>query len=145
MQDTKEQVLVGLRFKDACIAMSAKDHKDEDELLADLRKLERITEARMQQYPGAKPHGGDPGSFSGKLCQAVGRAHPEHVFKFAVCVVTEREGGLRCHNGAAGGASDQLGRYATVRAGAHIRPLLVGPSPFGLGKWHCWWLHCERE
>lgn len=62
MQDTKEQVLVGLRFKDACISMSAKDHEDEDELLADLRRLERITEARMQQYPGAKPHGGDPGS-----------------------------------------------------------------------------------
>ncbi|KAH7984942.1 hypothetical protein HPB49_026204 [Dermacentor silvarum] len=62
MQDTKEQVLVGLRFKDACISMSAKDHENEDELLADLRRLERITEARMQQYPGAKPHGGDPGS-----------------------------------------------------------------------------------
>ncbi|KAL1430178.1 hypothetical protein MTO96_015344 [Rhipicephalus appendiculatus] len=29
MQDTKEQVLVGLRFRDACISMTAKEHKDE--------------------------------------------------------------------------------------------------------------------
>ncbi|KAH6943773.1 hypothetical protein HPB50_027283 [Hyalomma asiaticum] len=48
----RSKFLVGLRFKDACISMSSKDHKDEDELLADLRKLERIIEARMQQYQG---------------------------------------------------------------------------------------------
>ncbi|KAL1437447.1 hypothetical protein MTO96_048935 [Rhipicephalus appendiculatus] len=40
MQDTNEQVLVGLRLRDACISMTAKEHKDEDELLADLRRLE---------------------------------------------------------------------------------------------------------
>lgn len=62
MQHTKEQVLVGLRFKEACISMLLNDHKDKDELLADLQRLERLTKARMQHYPGAKPHGGDPGT-----------------------------------------------------------------------------------
>ncbi|KAL1446747.1 hypothetical protein MTO96_028753 [Rhipicephalus appendiculatus] len=54
MQDTKEEVLVGLRFRDACISITAKEHKDEDELLADLRRLERISEVRIQKSPGGQ-------------------------------------------------------------------------------------------
>ncbi|XP_040357307.1 uncharacterized protein LOC121046777 [Ixodes scapularis] len=62
MQDTKEQVLVGLRSRDACISLTAKEHRDEDELLADLRRLERISESRIQMSPRGKPHSGDPGA-----------------------------------------------------------------------------------
>ncbi|KAG0440027.1 hypothetical protein HPB47_016428, partial [Ixodes persulcatus] len=56
MQDTKEQVLVGLRSRDACVCLTAKEHMNEDEVLADLRRLERISESRIHMSPRGKKH-----------------------------------------------------------------------------------------
>uniref|UniRef100_A0A6B0V8V3 Putative transposon ty3-g gag-pol polyprotein n=1 Tax=Ixodes ricinus TaxID=34613 RepID=A0A6B0V8V3_IXORI len=57
LEDAKEQVLIGLRSRDACISLTAKEHKDEDELLVDLRRLERVSGSRIQRSSADRAQG----------------------------------------------------------------------------------------
>ncbi|XP_072140472.1 uncharacterized protein [Dermacentor andersoni] len=97
MQDTKEQVLVGLQFRDACISMTAKERKDEDELLAHLQRMERMSEARMQKSPGAKPQGGDPGATTPRAKPPTSRswtiARPRKQVITNACATDQTSGG----------------------------------------------------
>lgn len=52
--DTREQVLAGLWSKDLCAAVTARDHRDEDDLLHDLLSQKRLHRHRLERIKAVK-------------------------------------------------------------------------------------------
>lgn len=52
--EKKEQLVVGLWSRELCSQLLAKTHEDEDELLQDVRRFERVTLARGGRVPGTR-------------------------------------------------------------------------------------------
>lgn len=53
-EDTKEQVLVGLLFRDWCASVASKDHYNIDDLLHDITDLERLINQKTERIRNQK-------------------------------------------------------------------------------------------